>query len=164
MGKGGKVKPEKEIVKLRGEYQHSLDEKGRVSIPARFRDAPDGKRIEKCVITRGLDNCLFLYSLEEWRIYEEKFRSLPTLTDPRVRSFVRFFFSGATECVLDKLGRIAISQSLREYAHLDKEVVVFRMPNRIEIWNKQRWQDYLSETEKSSSQVAQQLSELGIAL
>ncbi len=145
-----------------GEYQHTVDEKGRLSIPARFREATDGKTIEKFVVTRGLENCLFLYPLEEWKIYEEKFRTLPTLTDQRVRSFVRFFFSGATECTVDKLGRIVVPQSLRQYAHLDKEVVVIGMLNRIEIWDKQHWQNYLVQSEKSASEIAPQLSELGI--
>lgn len=132
-----------------GEYQHSLDEKGRLIMPARFRDALG----ETFVVTRGLDNCLFVYPQEEWRILEEKLKTLP-MTSKEARAFVRFFFSGASECELDKSGRISLPQNLREHANLEKEVVVAGVTNRIEIWSKDNWENYMSSTSGSLEEMA----------
>lgn len=132
-----------------GEYQHSLDEKGRLIMPVKFRDALG----ETFVVTRGLDNCLFVYSKEEWRILEEKLKTLP-MTSKEARAFVRFFFSGASECELDKSGRISLPQNLREHANLEKEVVVAGVTNRIEIWSKDNWEDYMSSTSGSLEEMA----------
>lgn len=140
-----------------GEYQHNMDEKGRVIVPARFREALG----ERFVATRGLDNCLFVYPLNEWMILEKKLTSLP-ITSKNARTFVRFFFSGATECELDKQGRISIPANLRNYANLDKEVVIIGLANRVELWAKDRWDNYMKEVEDSYEDIAATMEELGI--
>ncbi|HHT36261.1 MAG: division/cell wall cluster transcriptional repressor MraZ [Candidatus Wallacebacter cryptica] len=140
-----------------GEYQHSVDNKGRLIIPAKFREDLG----ENAVMTRGLDNCLFLFPQSEWKILEEKLKSLP-LTKATARQFVRFFFSGATECDLDKQGRITIPQNLRDYADVDKDVVVIGVSNRIEIWSRGRWEQYMQEAEEAYEEIAENIVELGI--
>ena len=119
-----------------GEYQHTLDPKGRVIMPSKFRDGLG----ESFVVTKGLDNCLFVYPQGEWEELERKLRILP-LTSKDARAFTRFFFSGATECELDKQGRILIPANLREYAGLDKDLIIIGVASRIEIWGKERWED-----------------------
>lgn len=140
-----------------GEYQHSLDAKGRLIIPAKFREELG----EIAVMTRGLDNCLFLFPMPEWKVLEEKLKTLP-LTKATARQFVRFFFSGATECEFDKQGRIMIPPSLRDYAGVDKDVVVIGVSNRIEIWSRQRWEDYMQQAESAYAKIAENIVELGI--
>ncbi|NLM69515.1 MAG: division/cell wall cluster transcriptional repressor MraZ [Firmicutes bacterium] len=140
-----------------GEYQHSLDSKGRLIIPAKFREELG----ENAVMTRGLDNCLFLFPQSEWMVLEEKLKTLP-LTKATARQFVRFFFSGATECDLDKQGRITIPQNLRDYAKVDKDVVVIGVSNRIEIWSRDRWEQYMQEAEDAYEEIAENIVELGI--
>ncbi|MCK4259010.1 MAG: division/cell wall cluster transcriptional repressor MraZ [Halanaerobiales bacterium] len=140
-----------------GEYQHSMDAKGRLIMPAKFRESLG----EKFVITRGLDNCLFVFPNEEWCILEEKLKSLP-MTRKDARAFVRFFFSGATECELDKSGRINLPQNLREFAKLDKDIVVLGVSNRIELWSKENWDQYMSVTSESYEEIAETMEELGI--
>ncbi len=140
-----------------GEYQHSLDTKGRLIIPAKFReDLGTG-----AVMTRGLDNCLFLFPQSEWKTLEEKLKTLP-LTKADARQFVRFFFSGATECGLDKQGRIIVPPTLREYGEIDKDVTVIGVSNRVEIWSKERWQAYMTRAEESYEIIAESIVELGI--
>jgi len=117
-----------------GEHKHSLDIKGRVIIPAKFRELLG----DRFVITKGLDNCLFAYPLEEWQSLAKKLNSLP-LTDKDVRMFIRFFFAGAFECEIDKQGRALIPQNLREYAKLEKDIVVTGALSRIEIWSNEEW-------------------------
>jgi len=140
-----------------GEYQHSLDEKGRLIVPSKFREPLGGR----CVVTRGLDKCLFLYPEPEWRAMEEKLRQLP-LTQRDARAFVRFFFSGATDLELDKQGRIMIPASLREYAALEKDVVVIGVSTRVEIWAKSVWEAYVDEAESSFEAIAEKIVDLGI--
>jgi MraZ protein len=140
-----------------GEYQHSLDSKGRLIIPAKFREELG----ENAVMTRGLDNCLFLFPQSEWMVLEEKLKTLP-LTKATARQFVRFLFSGATECDLDKQGRITIPQNLRDYAKVDKDVVVIGVSNRIEIWSRDRWEQYMQEAEDAYEEIAENIVELGI--
>ncbi|NLY10373.1 MAG: division/cell wall cluster transcriptional repressor MraZ [Firmicutes bacterium] len=140
-----------------GEYQHSLDSKGRLIIPAKFRENIG----EGAVITRGLDNCLFLFPIAEWKILEEKLKALP-LTKADARQFVRFFFSGASECEFDKQGRITLPQNLRTYGEIDKDVVVIGVSNRIEIWSKERWEKYVLEAEDSYETIAENIVDLGI--
>lgn len=140
-----------------GEYQHNMDSKGRVIIPAKFREALG----EKFVATRGLDNCLFVYPMHEWSNLEKKLTSLP-LTSKNARTFVRFFFSGATESELDKQGRVSIPANLRDYAKLEKEVVIIGLANRIEIWARERWDNFLSDAEDSYEEIAAAMEELGI--
>lgn len=140
-----------------GEYRHNIDEKGRMIVPAKFRDGLG----ENFVVTRGLDKCLFVYSMEEWEILENKLKNLP-LTKKDARSFTRFFFSGATETGVDKQGRINIPQTLRSYSDLLKECVVIGVANRIEIWAKEHWEDYFDEAEESFVDIAENLLDFDI--
>ncbi len=138
-----------------GEYQHTLDDKGRMIVPVKFRE-PLGSSF---VMTRGLDKCLFVYPQSEWEILEAKLKSLP-MTRADARSFVRFFFSGATECELDKQGRVLISASLREYAGLQREAVVIGVSNRIEIWSQETWASYSEQAAESFAEIAEKLVDL----
>ena len=142
---------------LLGEYSHNVDEKGRVSVPSKFREDLG----TSFIVTKGLDNCLFIYSKNEWSVFEEKLKSLP-LTNKNARNFVRFFFSGATECELDKQGRINIPQNLREYANISKEVYIIGVMSRVEIWDKVAWQNYTSPENMDLEDIASQMSDLGI--
>lgn len=140
-----------------GEYQHSVDPKGRVIIPSKLREGLG----DRFILTKGLDNCLFAYSKDEWKNFESKLKTLP-LADKDARAFMRFFFAGATECEVDKQGRILISQNLREHAGLDKEVYVIGMSTRVEIWDKDRWEKYSSADNLSADMIAEKLAMLGI--
>jgi MraZ protein len=135
-----------------GEYHHSIDNKGRMIVPSKFRDDLG----ELFIITRGLDQCLFGYPLSEWGILEEKLKGLP-LTKKDARAFTRFFFSGATESELDKQGRINIPAPLLQYAKLEKECVILGVSNRIEIWSKQIWEDYFIQSEESFAEIAENM-------
>ncbi|MFJ7918273.1 division/cell wall cluster transcriptional repressor MraZ [Lysinibacillus fusiformis] len=135
-----------------GEYQHSVDAKGRLIVPAKFREALG----EAFIVTRGLDNCLFGYPMNEWRKLEEKLKDLP-MTKKDTRAFARFFFSGATEVEIDKQGRINIPATLMQHAHLVKECVVLGVSNRIEIWAKDAWEAYFSESEQSFNEIAENM-------
>ena len=138
---------------LLGEYRHNVDAKGRVSVPSKFR----GDLGQSFVVTKGLDNCLFMYSKTEW----EKLKTLP-LTNNDARSFMRFFFAGATECEVDKQGRINIPQVLREYAGIKKDVVIVGVATRAEIWDSKNWEKYTSSDSLNVSKIASQMSNLGI--
>ncbi len=142
-----------------GEYHHTIDGKGRLIVPARFRDALG----EKFVATKGLDNCLFVYPYEEWTMIEAKLKSLP-FTRSDIRAFVRFFFSGAAECGLDRQGRILIPPNLRQYARLEKEVVVIGVSNRVEIWSKSEWENYSQKTELSYEELAEKIVDLDLEI
>ena len=120
---------------LIGEYEHSLDAKGRLIMPAKLREDIG----EKFIITKGLDGCLFAFSIEEWKNFEQKLRTLP-ISNKDARAFSRFFFAGAIDCEIDKQGRFLISNNLREFAGLSKEVIIIGMDSRIEIWDKEKWQ------------------------
>jgi MraZ protein len=135
-----------------GEYHHSIDNKGRMIVPSKFRDELG----EMFIITRGLDQCLFGYPISEWALIEEKLKGLP-LTKKDARAFTRFFFSGATESELDKQGRVNIPAPLLQYAKLEKECVVLGVSNRIEIWSKQIWEDYFSQSEESFAEIAENM-------
>lgn len=142
---------------LIGEYEHSLDTKGRVIMPAKLREDMG----EKFILTKGLDGCLFGFSQKEWVNFEEKLKTLP-LTNKNARDFVRFFLSGATECEMDKQGRFLVSANLREYATMDKEVVVIGVGTRIEIWNKEKWQEHNRIENLSADEIAEKMDFLGI--
>ena len=120
---------------LIGEYEHSLDAKGRLIMPAKLREDIG----EKFILTKGLDGCLFAFSLVEWTNFEQKLRTLP-ISNKDARAFSRFFFAGAIECEIDKQGRFLISSNLREFAELIKDVVIVGMDSRLEIWSKEKWQ------------------------
>lgn len=140
-----------------GEYKHNIDNKGRVIIPSKFRDGLG----DHFVITKGLDGCLFVYSLDEWKILEDKLRSLP-LTSKDARAFVRFFFAGATECEFDKQGRIILPSNLRDYADIVKETIIIGVSNRLEVWSSERWNDYNNDDDLSYDAIAEKMSLLGI--
>ncbi len=140
-----------------GEYQHSVDPKGRVIVPSKFREGLG----EKFILTKGLDNCLFAYSADEWSNLEAKIKSLP-FTDKDVRAFARFFFAGACECELDKQGRILIPQNLREYAGLEKDISIIGVSTRVEIWDKNKWENYSGDENVSSDSIAEKMAMLGI--
>jgi MraZ protein len=142
-----------------GEYHHSIDEKGRMIIPAKFRDALGSSFI----MTRGLDRCLFVYPREEWNLLEQKLKALPLMKSD-ARAFTRFFFSGATECELDRQGRVNIPPNLREHANLIKETVVIGVSNRVEVWSKENWEQYNKESEQSFNEIAEKLVDFDFQL
>ena len=143
---------------LGGEYRHTLDPKGRVSIPAKFRNELGNV----FVVSKGIgEKCLFIFTLEEWQKIENKIRSLP-LSDKNARQFTRYFVGGASECELDKQGRILLPAVLREFAGLEKEVVSVGVLKRIEIWDKNRWQD--TNTYDDMDEVAEHMAELGLSI
>lgn len=138
-----------------GEYQHTIDMKGRLIIPAKFREHLE----QGIILTRGLDGCLFGYPIAEWTKLEEKLKKLP-LTKRDNRAFTRFFFSGAMEAEIDKQGRINISNALLSYAKIEKECVILGVSNRIEIWNKSDWQQYFEESEQSFNDIAENMIDM----
>jgi MraZ protein len=140
-----------------GEYQYSIDEKKRLAIPLKFRKLL-GK---KAVITRGLDQCLFLYPAKEWGILAKKLSQLP-LSQADARGFARLMLTGAMEVKIDDLGRILIPDYLKEYAFLKKRVVIAGVYNRIEIWDEGKWREYKQKTEKEVGDIAERLKELGV--
>ena len=140
---------------LIGEYEHSLDDKGRLIMPAKFREDLG----EKFIVTKGLDGCLFAFSLEEWTVFEQKLRALP-ISNKDARAFSRFFFAGAIDCDLDKQGRFLISNNLREFAVLKKDVVIIGMNSRIEIWSKDNWNK--CDEDMSADEIADKMQMLGI--
>ncbi|MBU6500744.1 MAG: division/cell wall cluster transcriptional repressor MraZ [Patescibacteria group bacterium] len=142
---------------LLGEYQHNLDSKGRLAIPAKFKDKLAGGAI----ITRGIDNCLFVFATKEWDILAQKLVALP-LAQANSRAFVRLMLAGAMDVILDNQGRILIPDYLRTYADLKKQVVVAGLYNRVEVWDSSRWAEYKKKTEGASEEIAEKLGELGI--
>lgn len=140
-----------------GEYNHTIDAKGRLIVPAKFREALG----DEFVVTKGLDGCLFIYSKEEWANIEEKFRNTP-LTTKDARKFSRFFFAGAATCELDKQGRILIPPVLREFAGLKRDVVLAGVFNKIEIWSKERWQQ--ESQYDDMDEVAEHMADLGLGI
>ncbi len=141
---------------LIGEYSHTIDAKGRMIVPVKFRSELG----ERFIVTKGFDGCLYGYSLEEWKGIEEKIKTLPLITGKDARNFTRFFFSSAIECELDAQGRILITGNLRDHAKLLKDVVVIGVSTRIEIWSKESWDAYNSE--QDSDDIAEKMSMLGI--
>jgi MraZ protein len=142
---------------LLGEYKHNLDSKGRVAIPAKFKE----KLAAGAIITRGLDNCLFVFAGKEWEVLAQKLIALP-LAKANSRAFVRLMLAGAMDANLDNQGRILIPDYLRKYAELKKEVIIAGLYNRVEIWDAEKWQEYKKKTEGASEEIAEKLGELGI--
>ncbi|MDD5146515.1 MAG: division/cell wall cluster transcriptional repressor MraZ [Candidatus Pacebacteria bacterium] len=140
-----------------GEYQYSIDEKKRLAIPTKFRL----KLGKKAVITRGLDNCLFLYPLKEWEKLAEKLSKLP-ISQADARGFSRIMLAGAMEVDLDALGRILVPDYLKQYASLNKKVIVAGLYNRVEIWDEDKWNHYKQQTESEAGNIAERLKELGV--
>ena len=141
---------------LIGEYQHALDIKNRMIVPSKLREDLGNN----FVITKGLDGCLYAYPLEEWKILQEKLKTLP-LTNKDARAFVRFFFAGACEVEMDKQGRGLIPQNLKEYAGIEKEIVSIGVLTRVEIWSKEKWKEY-NDSNVDYQSIAEKMSDLGI--
>ena len=140
-----------------GECHHNIDAKGRIIVPSRFREELG----EHFVITKGLDKCLFVYTLAEWKKLEDKLRLLP-LTSVDARKFVRYFFAGAIECEVDAQGRIVIPQNLRSYASLEKQIVSIGVADRVEIWNEEKWRIYNDEENFVDNELEAKMAEFGI--
>lgn len=147
---------------FKGRYSHTLDSKGRLSIPSKFREVLADHQEDVLILT-NFDSCLLGFTQEEWRLLEEKIRGqsmFSTMLRQDMRAFVRYFFSGATECPLDRQGRVLVPPSLREFAELEKEVVLLGLANRIEIWSRQKWDGFLKESRDNFEDIAAKLSEL----
>ena len=140
-----------------GEYNHTIDAKGRLIVPSKFREALG----DEFVVTKGLDGCLFVYDNKEWSAFEEKLKALP-LMNKESRKFVRFFLAGAANVEVDKQGRILIPSVLREFAGLDKDVVLVGVASRIEIWSRQKWEE-ASEYD-DMEEIAEHMSDLGLMI
>ena len=140
-----------------GEFAHNLDSKGRMAVPAKFRQ----KISSGAIATRGLDHCLFVFTTIEWEALAQKLINLP-LSQANSRAFVRLMLSGAADVEVDKQGRILIPDYLREYAGLTKQVIVAGVYNRFEVWDAEEWARYKAKTESQSDEIAEKLGELGI--
>ena len=140
-----------------GEYQHSLDEKGRIAIPAKFR-----RELERgAVVTRGLDRCLTVYTAEEWEKLATRLANLP-MSSANTRAFSRLMLAGAMDVSLDAQGRVVLPNYLKEYAGLDKKVVLAGLYNRLEVWDSAKWEEFKARTEVASADIAEKLGELGV--
>ncbi|MDD6628407.1 MAG: division/cell wall cluster transcriptional repressor MraZ [Lachnospiraceae bacterium] len=140
-----------------GEYNHTIDAKGRLIVPSKFRETLG----DTFVVTKGLDGCLFVYDNEEWGVFEEKLKSLP-ITNKEARQFVRFFLAGAAEVEVDKQGRILVPNVLREFAELNKDVVLIGVASRIEIWSKERFEGMTAY--EDMDEIAEHMAELGLGI
>lgn len=139
-----------------GEYEHALDNKDRVIIPAKFREIFKENYVEKFVITRGLDQCLFVFTEETWKVQEKKFREMP-FTKSDSRKFNRLFFSGAAEVICDKQGRILIPDYLKTYAEIKEDVMIIGVSDRMEIWSKVKWREFYDHNKGSFEDLADKL-------
>lgn len=142
-----------------GEYIHTIDRKGRLILPAKFREVAKNNFIEKFFVTRGLDKCLFMFSEEEWRTQETKFKAIP-FTKQQARTFNRLYFSGAAEVFADKQGRILLPQYLKDFAQIKKDVVVVGVSNRVEIWAKDKWEEFYGNSRQSFEEIAEKLMDV----
>ena len=142
---------------LMGEFRHNIDAKGRLIVPSKLREELG----EQFVLTRGLDGCLFGYPMSEWNALESKLNDMP-LAKKDARTFVRFFYSAATECELDKQGRINIPNTLRNYATITKECVIVGVSNRIEIWDEAKWQEFSEAAEENFDEIAENMIDFGL--
>jgi MraZ protein len=140
-----------------GEYSYTIDEKGRITTPPKYR----AQLADGVVVTRGLDNCLFMYPKKEWEVIAEKLGNMPT-TDRSARDYARLMLAGAMDVLPDKAGRIVLPQYLRDFASLKKNIVAAGLYNRIEIWNEEAWKKYEANIEKNSSDIADKLREFGV--
>ncbi|MGN0432458.1 MAG: division/cell wall cluster transcriptional repressor MraZ [Lachnospiraceae bacterium] len=141
-----------------GEYNHTIDAKSRLIIPSKFREILG----DEFVVTKGLDGCLFVFDNAEWTAFEEKLKQLPSLTNPDVRKFIRFFMAGASSVEVDKQGRILIPASLKDFAALEKDVVLIGVGSRVEIWSKERYEGTV--TYDDMEEIAMHMSQLGLGI
>jgi len=142
-----------------GEFEHSIDRKGRLILPAKFREVAKNQFVEKFFVTRGLDKCLFMFSEEEWRSQENKFKTM-SFTKQQSRIFNRLLFSGAQDVAFDKQGRILLPQYLKDFADIKKDVMIVGVSNRIEIWAKDAWYDFYKNSRQSFEEIAEKLMDV----
>lgn len=142
-----------------GEYIHGIDQKGRLILPSRFRDAAKDNNIEKFFLTRGLDKCIFMFSEYEWRVQEQKFKN-QSFTKQDSRTFNRMLFSGAVDVIPDGQGRFIIPQNLKEFAGINKDVILIGVSNRIEIWDRGTWKDFFDQSNNVFEQTAEKMMDL----
>jgi MraZ protein len=145
-----------------GQYEHSLDRKGRFIVPSKLRQILNERFSEKFIAARGLEKCISLYTQEGWDAIVEKVKTLPFMTGKDSRAFTRLLFSGAVECSLDKQGRILLPSNLREHAEITKDVVIAGVSSHIEVWSKERWTEYLDREGGEFENTAEKLMEFGI--
>ena len=139
-----------------GEFYHQLDRKGRLVLPAKIREAAKNNFVEKFFITRGLDKCLFMFSEDEWKSQEQKFKTM-SFTKSESRRFNRVYFSGASEISFDKQGRVLIPQYLKEFAGISRDVIIIGVSNRIEIWSKNIWNEFYNSSKEAFEEVSEKL-------
>lgn len=139
-----------------GEYQHNIDNKGRLILPSKVRDVSKETGIERFFLTRGLDKCIFMFAESEWKIQEQKFKTM-SFTKQQARSFNRLFFSGAADIVPDKQGRFIIPTYLKDYAAINREVIIIGVSNRLEIWDKKTWEDFYNRSSGSFEDIAENI-------
>ncbi|MCX5709592.1 MAG: division/cell wall cluster transcriptional repressor MraZ [Candidatus Omnitrophica bacterium] len=142
-----------------GEFVHSIDRKGRLILPAKFREVAKNHFIEKFYITRGLDKCLFMLAEEEWRTQESKLKAMP-FTKQQSRTFNRLYFSGAMEVIPDSQGRILLAQNLKDYAEIKKDVIIVGVSNRVEIWAKNKWEEFYGNSRSSYEEISEKLMDI----
>lgn len=140
-----------------GEYSHSIDLKKRLAIPSKFRS----ELKNKVVVTRGLDKCLFVYPMRVWEELAKKLGTLP-MGEAGTRSFIRLMLAGAVDADLDSQGRVLIPDYLKEYAGLDRNVIIAGLFNRLEVWDEKKWNEYKQGAEKNTDEIAEQLGKLGV--
>lgn len=139
-----------------GEYAHALDKKGRLILPSKFRESAKANYIEKFFLTRGLDTCLFMFTEEEWKTQEAKFKSM-SFTKAESRKFNRLYFSGAVEITFDKQGRMLIPKYLKDFAGIRREVMIIGVSNRIEIWDLKKWEEFYNSEKGSFEKISENL-------
>ena len=142
-----------------GEYAHSIDRKGRLILPARFREVAKENGVEKFFLTRGLDRCIFMFSEDEWKPQEQKFKNVP-FTKHEARSFNRIFFSGAVEVVPDRQGRFIVPQYLKEFANIKRDTVIIGVSNRIEVWDSEYWREIYTNSKNSFEEIAEKMLDI----
>ena len=143
-----------------GEFEHTIDRKGRLIVPSTFREVLKEHYIEKFYVTRGLDGCLFVFAEDEWRTQEQKFKGM-SFTKYEHRKFNRIFFAGACELTCDRQGRILIPQYLKNHANIKKDVMIVGVSNRFEIWAKEKWHNFYDNTKDNFEDIAEKLVDLG---
>lgn len=139
-----------------GEYEHTIDNKGRLIIPSKFREAFKENYVERFFVTRGLDTCLFVFAEDEWKKQEAKFRTL-SFTNAEARQFNRLYFSGACEVTCDQQGRILVPDYLKDFAKITRDVIIVGVSNRMEIWSKESWQEFYKNTKNSFEKIAENI-------
>ncbi|NND53064.1 MAG: division/cell wall cluster transcriptional repressor MraZ [Flavobacteriaceae bacterium] len=142
-----------------GEFLHNIDRKGRLIMPAKFRDVCKEYAVDRFFLTRGLDKCIFMFAEDEWRSQEQKFKNM-SFTKKETRSFNRMFFAGAVDVLPDKQGRFIIPPYLKDYAGIKRETIVIGVSNRIEIWNKKSWETYYADSNDSFEQISENMLDI----